>query len=176
MAETTVAQLLAEARDVYDVFGKPEQALVLVGKALAREPENVEALNLKGEILFILERDKEAIGCYQLALSLEPNSVEALHGLAEITNEHGEQTEALQWVARGFAAIPHDPYAEFTENEDYRQRLIAELYHQQALALWRLGRREEATALLTMDAPKACPIEVEYFEELLEELAEEDVE
>jgi tetratricopeptide (TPR) repeat protein len=166
----TITEILAEARNLYDVFGKPDKALVLVERALKTEPEHVEALNLKGEILFIMERDDAAIAAYQLALSFEPHSVEALHGMAEIANEHETYTEALHWVERGFLAIPDDPYPEFIENEDYRQRLIAELYNEKATALWHLGRHVEATELLTVDAPKACPIEVEYFEDLLDEL------
>lgn len=170
----TVAELLSDARDVYDVFGKPEKALALVEKALKAEPEHVEALNLKAEILFVMERDEDAVAMYQRALSLQPHSVEALHGLAEVANEHAAYTEALHWIEQGFQAVPLDPYPEFKENEDYRQRLIAELYNEKATALWRLGRHDEATALLTVDAPQACPIEVEYFEDLLDELEHDE--
>jgi Flp pilus assembly protein TadD len=168
VAHKSVAVLLADAREIYGVFGKAEQALPLVEEALAKAPDNVEALNLRAAILYELDRDDEAWAAHQRALELEPCSVEALHGLAAIANDREEFADALRWLERGFSCISTDPYPEFRENEDYRQRLIAELYNEKAAALWGLGRQDEARTLLTEEAPQACPVEVENFEDQLD--------
>lgn len=163
-----VDEILADAREIYGAFGKAERALTMVDRALEMEPNNVDALNLKASILYELDRDDEARAFHLEALEYEPNSVEALYGLASLANDHEQYAEGLEWLARAFRAIPKDPYPEFRENEDYRQRLIAELYNERALALWYTGKREEAEHLLSVEAPEICPLEVETFEEQLE--------
>ena len=90
------------------------------------------------------------------------------HGLAAIANDSDKYAEAFEWANRAFRAIPKDPFPEFRENEDYRQRLIAELYNEKAFALWYLNEKEEAARLLTDEGPQACPLEVETFEDQLE--------
>jgi len=160
MAHEQIQELLADARDAYGVFDKAQRALDIVDRALALEPRHVEALNL--------DRDDAAETCHQQALAIEPCSVEALHGLAALANDRQDYALALQWAERGIACIPDDPYPEFIENEDYRQRLIAELLNEQAFALWYTDRRGEAEALLTVTGPNLCPLEVETLEDQLE--------
>ena len=84
----------------------------------------------------------------------------------------GQYAEALKWLDIAFGSITQDPSSEFRENEDYRQRLIAEVYNEKAFALWYTGQREDAARLLSQDAPLACPLEIENFEEELEWLEE----
>jgi tetratricopeptide (TPR) repeat protein len=160
--------MLAEARELFGVFGKSRQALEMVDRVLAIKTDNVDALNLKADILFDLDRDDEAREFHLQAFAQDPNSVEALHGLASIANERGNFTDALEWIRCAFSAIPNDADREFMENEDFRQRLIAELYNEQAFALWYLGEVEEATRVLSQDAPDACPLEIESFEDQLD--------
>ena len=57
---------------------------------------------------------------------------------------------------------------EFRENADYRQRVIAQLYVEQAHACWYLARRDDARRLLREEGPRACPLEVETLEDALE--------
>ncbi len=172
MARRTVEELLADAREVYGVFGRAQRALSLVDQVLAEQSENLEALNLKAAVLYELDRDEEAEVYHQRALAIAPCSVEALHGLAALANDRGDYAAALQWVERGLTCIPDDPSPEFIENEDYRQRLIAELYNEKAFAFWYTGRQPEATRLLTEEAPATCPLEVETFEDELAWLEE----
>lgn len=160
--------LLSEAREIYSVFGKAERALTIVNSVLLDKPENIEALNLKAAILYDQDHDEQACACHVQALELEAHSVEALHGLAAIANDNYKYAEANEWTLRGFRAIPLDPYAEFRENEDYRQRLITELYNERAFALWYLGEKEAAVRLLTEEGPEACPLEIETMEDQLE--------
>lgn len=167
MSEPSIQALLSDAREVYGIFGKAQRALTIVNRALEVAPRSVEALNLKAAILYELDRDEEAQACHEEALRIEPCSVEALHGLAAVANDQEYYTAALEWIERGFACLPTDPDPELKENEDYRQRLIAELYNEKAFSLWYLGRREEAKRVLTQDGPDACPLEVETFEDQL---------
>ena len=172
MHDSTVAELLADAREVYGVFGKAEKALGIVDRALTSEPNNVVALNLKAAILYDLDRDNEAVACHRHALEIDPCSVEALHGLAALANDHGHYADAIKLVDQGFAALPNDTDPEMQENEDFRQRVLAELFNEKAFALWYTGRKLEAEKYLTVDAPAMCPLEVETFEEELEWLEE----
>jgi len=159
--------MLADAREVYGVFGKAQRALEIVNRALALDEKNVEALNLKAAILYELDEDDEAVAFHLRALEIEPCSVEALHGLTALANDHLDFAKALELADRGVDCIPRDPGAEFNENEDYRQRLVAELLSEKAFALWYTGKRAEAKQLLTEDGPAQCPLEVETFEDQL---------
>lgn len=172
MAEIDVQALLADAREVYAVFGKSQKALEIVEQVLAVEGTNLEALNLKAAILYDLDRDEEAAAFHQRALVLEPHSVEALHGMASIANDTARYQDAIDWTERGFAAFPHDPHPELVDNEDLRQRLLAELFNEQAFAYWYLGQRDVAMRLLTEDGPALCPLEIENFEDELAWLEE----
>ena len=165
---TPIDKLLADARETYGVFGRSKQALALVDRALALDAQSVEALNLKAAILFDIDRDDEAEEFHRKALEIEPCSVEALYGLASLANDRYDYVQGLESAERGFACIPLDPHQEFRENEDFRQRLIAQLFNEKAFALWYMGKKDEATALLTEEGPRTCPMEVETFEEELE--------
>lgn len=172
MVYQTVEEMLADAREIYGVFGRAQQALTIVDRALEQEPQHVEALNLKAAILYELDRDDEAIEFHRCALELEPCSVEGLHGLTAIANDHHQYADAIAMADRAFACIPQDPLPEFRENEDYRQRLVAALYTEKAFALWYTGNHDEAVRLLTEEGPDACPLEVETFEDELDWLEE----
>lgn len=171
----SITELLTEARETYGVFGKAQRALTQVEQVLALAPESVEALNLKAAILYELDRDEEAVDYHRRALAIEPHSVEALHGLGALANDRQEYARALEWLDTAFRSIADDPNPELKENEDYRQRLLAELYKEKAFALWYTGRKEEALQLLNHDAPAACPLEEENFEEELSWLEEHPV-
>jgi len=169
--QRTYHVLLADAREVYSIFGRPQAALATVDRALALEPKNIEALNLKAAVLYELDRDDEARECHLQALEIQPCSIEALHGLAAISNDQHRYQEALEWIDRGFSCVELDPSIDFRENEDYRQRLLAELYSEKAFALWYLGQRD-AVAQLIEDGSRALPMEVETLEEQLAWLEE----
>jgi len=171
MSNGSTVELLKKARDTYAV-GKALRALAQVEQILTLAPDNVEALNLKAAILYELDRDEEAADYHRRALALEPHSVEALHGLGALANDQQDYAHALQWLDTAFRAMPDDPNVELKENEDFRQRVLAELYNEKAFALWYTGHREEAIRLLVHDAPLACPLEEENFEEELAWLQE----
>lgn len=168
MSNPSVEELLADAREVYGVFGKARRALEIVNRALEQDQRNVEALNLKAAILYELDEDDEAAAYHQRALEIAPCSVEALHGLTALANDRQDYAKALELAERGIDCIPRDTSTEFNENEDYRQRLIAELLSEKAFALWYTGERDGAKKLLTEEGPEQCPLEVETFEDQLD--------
>jgi tetratricopeptide (TPR) repeat protein len=170
--EQAITEILSEAREAYGAFGRAQRALMLVDQVLAREENNVEALNLKAAVLFEMDHDDEAREIHQRVLTLAPYSVEALHGLASIANGEGKYDEALGMLAIAFDAVDHDTDTEFVENEDFRQRLIGQLYVEKAFALWYSGRKHEAIRLLTETGPAACSMEIETFEDELAWLEE----
>lgn len=168
MSERTIKELLTNARETYGVFGKAERALTTIDRALALEPSNIEALNLKAAILYELDRDEEAQALHEQVLSIEPCSTEALHGLTAIANDRHNFQVAVALADRALACLPNDPDLELRENEDYRQRLLAEIFSEKAFALWYIDEQDDAIKLLTQDGPAACPMEMETFEEQLE--------
>jgi tetratricopeptide (TPR) repeat protein len=172
MTEQQVEAFLAEAREVYGDYGKAERALPIVERALALAPDSVEGWNLKGSILYDLDRDDEAEVCHRRAVEIEPCSVEGLHGLANIANDAHAYPAALGWAEQALACVDRDPHQEFRENEDYRQRLLAQVYIEQAFAHRMLGHDDLAVQILTVIGPAACPMEVETFEEEQEWLLE----
>ena len=56
-----------------------KEAIECYDKALAIDPNNVEALSNKGFSLFGLEKYKEAIEYYDKALAIDPNYIKALN-------------------------------------------------------------------------------------------------
>ena len=167
MPHESITTLLDEALELFGAQGKTTQALKMVERALALEPDDVEALNLKGSILYEDDRDEEAEECHLAALRLDPHSVEAHYSLASIANDRHDFAGALRHCHAGFQAIPRERYREFLNNQDYRQRIIAELYNEKAFALWYTGQREEARRLLLEEGPQQCPLEVETLEDQL---------
>lgn len=69
-----------------------EEALELLDKALALDPENSDALHNKGVVLFSLGQREEAIELLDKAIEIDPENSDALHitrasclfGLADI--------------------------------------------------------------------------------------------
>lgn len=168
MNNENISALLSESRELFSALGKTAQALKMVERALALVPDNVEALNLKGAILYEEDRDEEAEECHLQALHTNPYSVEAHYALASIANDRHDYPGALRHCQSGFKAIAKDKYVEFLENAEYRQRIIAELYNEKAFALWYSGKKPQARKLLQVDAPKECPLEHETLEDQLE--------
>ncbi len=59
---------------VYDVLDEHEKALIWFEKTLSIDPNNVQALKLKGDSLLELERYNEAIKTLYKALKVDPNN------------------------------------------------------------------------------------------------------
>jgi len=72
-------------------------------RALALDPENVDALDAKGSALRDLRHWREAEALLDRALAIDPNSAELLEDYAEFLAYTGRVREALQATTRGMA-------------------------------------------------------------------------
>lgn len=125
--------------------GNDKEALVWIDRALALEPENPEALVVKGDILQNMDRFSESIHFYDRALELEPNAADAVAEKAQALCAMGRWQESLHLCDRGFALIPEvvtDAEASFW------QKVGEILYDAKAHCLYELGRSKLALETL----------------------------
>jgi Flp pilus assembly protein TadD len=73
-----------------------EEALEAFDRALASDPQNLEALMGKGQVLAELGRYEEALDAFHRALAVIPDSAEALVGVGQVLAELGRYEEALE--------------------------------------------------------------------------------
>jgi tetratricopeptide (TPR) repeat protein len=145
-----------------------EKAFVAVEKALALDPDLGEAHLARGRLLWTpsnhFPHDK-VIQEYRRALSLNPGLDEARNQLALVYGHVGLLDESLQEVEKALATNPGNKLARFREGEmllfqgKHEEALTALrnvpeevnpalIGHQIVLALFNLGRKDEATATL----------------------------
>ncbi|HWW69368.1 MAG TPA: XrtA/PEP-CTERM system TPR-repeat protein PrsT, partial [Duganella sp.] len=73
---------------------KPDAALALVERALARSPDEVDAWRQKGDILRLLGKNPEALAAYQQVLKLHPAQVQAHVDIASLHIQSGKFDQA----------------------------------------------------------------------------------
>jgi tetratricopeptide (TPR) repeat protein len=83
-----------------------EQALA---DCLARNPENEEALVLRGVVLALRQQDGPAEAAFRKALEVRPDSTLAMGKYARFLLEHGRGAEAKGWIHRGLRLEPTYP-------------------------------------------------------------------
>lgn len=76
--------------------GKHEEALVYIQKYLASSPNNAEALNDAGAILYCLNHSDSAIKHFLKAKDLQPDSAEIIWNLSETYLTAGKAKEAMK--------------------------------------------------------------------------------
>jgi putative PEP-CTERM system TPR-repeat lipoprotein len=74
--------------------GKQADALGLIDKALARDPGDVDAWRIKGDLLRLQSRNPEALLAYQQVLKLHPTQVQAHVDIASLHIQAGKVDEA----------------------------------------------------------------------------------
>ena len=116
---------------IYD--GNHDEALVMVDKTLALEPDNVRALILKGDVLYCLNRDIEALDALNKALRLVPHSVEALISKAGVLDTLGRYRDALNCC-----------YLAFEKIHSFQVFLLPSLFEQQIILLMKLKKFRQA--------------------------------
>ena len=102
--------------------GQFQQALELVGNAIALGPDNAEAFVLKGIAESQLSRPHEAVESFKRAMELDPASPKAAFNLAVHYYGAGQKQEALTAARQALAADPAHAGA-----RDLVQRLEGEL-------------------------------------------------
>ncbi|MBW4622777.1 MAG: tetratricopeptide repeat protein [Cyanosarcina radialis HA8281-LM2] len=122
------ARLFFEQACLSEIAEDWEAALASYDRLLALEPNNSDAWNLRGAVLYQLERYEEAISSFDQALALEPNNSDAwnLQGMALYKLEHYE--EAISSFSQALVLVP-DSAAD---------------WHLRGMALYKLERYEEA--------------------------------
>lgn len=145
-----------------------EKAFVAVEKALSSDPESAVAYLARGRLLWTPANHfphEKAIREYRRALSLNPTLSEARNQLALVYCHIGAFDEALQESQLAIATDPNNNLAQFRIGQTlnfqgkYEQALSvlraipresnpALVGHQIAWALFNLGKRSEAAALL----------------------------
>jgi protein O-GlcNAc transferase len=121
--------MLAQARAHYGA-GELGAAESVLQTLLAHEPDNLDALVLKGNLMNDLGRPAEAIPCYQKALQLKPDRADALANLGNALQYLGGLQDAVSCYERAIALDP-----------DY-----LEAHHNLGNALESLDRQAEAVA------------------------------
>lgn len=72
------------AANIQRYAGNTEKALELYDKAIRMDPEFLDAWYLKGTLLYILDRHKDAVECFNRVLALDPSHVWAKKRKAEV--------------------------------------------------------------------------------------------
>jgi tetratricopeptide (TPR) repeat protein len=87
---------------IYSLNGDFEKALFYVEKSIEIKPQNVNALQGKGYILFRLERYEESLIYYSKSISIEPNS-RVLNNMGIIFSKLSRYKEALDCYEKGIS-------------------------------------------------------------------------
>lgn len=142
---------LKTAGDLFIYDGDYETALSMVDKTLDIEPNDTRALVLRGDILFCLNRDIEALQSFNLALKLNPLCAEAYISKASVLDILGKPREALDCCNKAFLLI--------TRHNEY---LLPSMFDQKIVLLTRLKKFREAQQLLVEAAEKLSTDDYNY--------------
>lgn len=129
----------------------PDLALEWVDRALHAEPENPEALTLKGDILQEAGRCEEALPFYDRALEIVPDALEAIAERARAFHTLERWEEALAGAQAGLAVLGEIGDAEIGPDP------VASLLHEiRVRSLIGMGRWADA-AKAAREALARCP-------------------
>jgi predicted O-linked N-acetylglucosamine transferase (SPINDLY family) len=143
-------------------FGRGNDALDLIRRAIAARPDWAKAYYDLGNIFARLGKLPDAIIAYRRAIEIEPDYVEALGNLGVVLKESGHIDEAITAFQKAIAIRPNNPAAfsnlgnalkekgQLTQSiAAYRQALamqpaLAEVHNNLAVALKESGQLEES--------------------------------
>ena len=128
-----VEKLIREANDSFVYYRDYESAIELINEALNIDPNHIKGLILKGNILFCLDKDTEALEYFDKAIRVNPLSAEAYGSKAGTLDILGRQIEALTFCEKAFEHI--------TVKD---QHLLPALFDQKLAILVRMKKYEKA--------------------------------
>jgi predicted O-linked N-acetylglucosamine transferase (SPINDLY family) len=102
---SAAAEIVAQGRQMLRAQ-RLEEALLLFHRALALEPDNIEALGNRGSVLGALGRYDEALGDYDRALALSPGHAMLLFNRGNALRFLGRYDEALESYDLALKANP----------------------------------------------------------------------
>lgn len=128
-----VEKLFREANDNFVYYRDYDTALNQISEALLIDSSHIKALILKGDILFCIDKDKEALEYFDKAININPFSAEAYGLKASTLDVLGRQKEALQYCEKAFEMIMFKD-----------KHLLPSLYDQKIAILIRMKQYEKA--------------------------------
>ena len=146
--------------------GRLVEALTLLERALAQNPDSAEAQNHAGAVLHAMKRYHEAIACLDKAVALEPDYAEAHYNRGTVLQALGQHRSAIASLEQALAIEPNIPAALYNLGaalQALSRHEEALVHYEKALAiapgyarahvalgtaLQALGRHEEAIAHL----------------------------
>ncbi len=132
-----VEKLIREANDNFLYFRDYLSAMEQVNEILEIDECYVRALILKGDLLFCVDKEKEALECFEKAINYDPFCSQAYGSKAGTLDVLGRHEEALSCCEKAF------------ENITLKDReLLPSLYEQKIAILLELKRYEEADEVL----------------------------
>jgi len=144
-------KLVREANDTFIYYKDYEIALAQLNEALRLDPENIKALILKGDILFCINKDAEALEYFDLAINADPYCAEAYGSKAGTLDVLGKQIEALANCEMAF------------ENITLKNRhILPSLFDQKIAILIRMKKFEEARKVLRNCTKKLSEEDTRY--------------
>ncbi len=149
------------------VEGRIDEGIGKVRRALAADPEIVEAYLMLGNMSTKAKRSDEAIAAYQTALTLDPDNQTAVFNLAMAYKSSGRLEAAEAGFERTLALNPRDPKARYQLADMWMKR--GELARAEAALTRAVADNVERPAFLTKLAE--CYIELERYDEAERALA-----
>lgn len=104
----TTTELLSNAVEKIKQDGYFEEALVLIDKALRKDPKNLEAMLLKGHCLRELRRKEECLEILSAAAQKAPENFQAQYYYGWALCEYGQYGEAVQYLKKSEKLNPDD--------------------------------------------------------------------
>lgn len=145
---------LKSAGDLFVYHGDYEAALRMADKTLEIQPDDVRAMVLRGDILYCMNRDIEALQMFNDVLKQYPDSLEAHISKAGVLDVLGEPKEALLFCTRAFDLVL--PKHRF---------LVPSLYDQKIQLLIRLKHYRQAQMMLKQAEEKLTEEESTYLKQ-----------
>jgi serine/threonine protein kinase/Tfp pilus assembly protein PilF len=123
--------------------GRPEEAEVLLKRALEQDPLSVRAWGSLLQLYRVTGRDDEAMACARKVLAMAPDRISTHHVLGYLLAKHGRHEEALAeveaepapWAKLTGLAIVHYYAGRKAEADAALARLIAENAHHSAFQI-----------------------------------------
>ncbi|MGY0570060.1 tetratricopeptide repeat protein [Bradyrhizobium sp. RDM12] len=157
-------EYLASFATVLQQYGRCDEALNVLNKAIQLRPENAELWRQRGDIFIQLARLDQALLSFQHALKLNPHHHDALYKSGVVLHKLGRNEEAIACLDLGDSLFPNHATTlrtrawvlyglkRFEESAADGRRAHqldpqnAEICNNLGLSLRRLGRNEEALA------------------------------
>lgn len=89
--------------------GDPDEAQILIERAIEIDPVNVPALINLGELYLMRKRRDDASRIYKKIVELTPESPQGYHGLGQCALAMNDYQEALHWLEKAEKLAPRHP-------------------------------------------------------------------